>query len=132
VEVHARRTPRRARRGRATRCAAGSGLWFGRDLSDEPDKCAAVTVRRESEVARDVASEQRRARHIGAVGDGQRSAGQARRLRERPRFAGAVCEAAEIELVAGCLAADRRMERREVVEREIAGADEADFPPARD
>ena len=47
----------------------------GREISDEPDKCAAVTVGAESEVAGDVASEQRQFRHIGAVGDGERSAG---------------------------------------------------------
>ncbi len=74
----------------------------GRDLSDEPNKCAAVGVGAEGEIAGDVASEQRQFRHIGAVGDGERSAGQACGLGERPRFADAKREAAKVELVAGC------------------------------
>ena len=82
-----------------------------------------MKVGAESEVAGDVVSEQRQFRHIGAVGDGERARGVGAVLGERPRFA-AKREAAEVELVAGGVAANRRVECRQVVERQIACAGE--------
>src|SRR5580658_6429853 len=104
----------------------GSGLWFDRNMSDELHECAALTVGAKRKVAGDVASEQRQGRRLGAVYDGKRSIGVA------PCLAGAKLEAAKVELVAGGVAANRRVERGEVVERQIALAGEEDFLPARD
>ena len=49
---------------------------------------------------------------------------------EHLRFARSIAEAAEVELVAGREAADRRVEGRQVVERQIAGAGEQEPCPA--
>ena len=80
--------------------------------SDELHQRAAVTVVRQSKVPGDVVSEQGQVRRLAAVGDGERSAGQASGLMARQHFSGTVGEAAEVELVVGGEAADRRMEFR--------------------
>ena len=68
---------------------------------------------------------------LAAVRHTERSAGMAGILGKAPRFARAKREAPKVELVAGRVAADRRVECRQVVEREIAVACEEDFLPAR-
>ena len=107
---------------------AGSGFC---NMSDELDKCAAEAVVRQSEVAGDVVAEQRQLRRQAAIDDAQRSAGQARGLGERPGFAQAIREAAEVEAVASGESADCRVELGQVVERQTAGPGEGDFLPGR-
>ena len=87
----------------------------------------------QGEVAGDVVSEQRQLRNLGAVGDGERALGMAPFSLKTSVSLGAVGEPAEVELVLGGEAADRRVERRQVagVERQIAAlAGEQNYCPA--